>query len=404
MAQEIRYDGDVLTDVTSFSMVQNIFNGEKRSINNSQLKTLDSIVQILIFYDNIWTIKPALFGVNIETNDQMVLNTLIEKDVVKQTPEYETYTELDFNAQCEQIKKNIIGSDSFSIAESIKQYYNNHPEIAKDLEIYDKNFEVAKNPNAIEFGRQANLEKKYLPLCANMLRTNYYLNQIQQIKRKNQKMFVYSPNILRNSLVADIIKCKSECKSAKQIHSIDLLSKSIGTIEKQVCEARNSIGAKSFQANSFNLELPLMTAIIVEDCKTKEDFIDEILEWRKDNDAKKLRGWLKQFQGDICNRNMESMEKNADMLQDFLTSIEATSTSKASVVTRINRTVSEGSAIVQGNPVPLAAKVFEEIVQPAINNYMTRDLFLFMRMSKKGKYLRTIKSDFEDLFDVEIKD
>ena len=52
---------------------------------------------------------------------------------------------------------------------------------------------------------------------------------------------------------------------------------------------------------------------------------------------------------------------------------------------------------------PFAAKMIGEFVQPAINNYMNRDLFLFMKMKEKGENLSVGKEEFEILFDVKIQ-
>jgi hypothetical protein len=393
MPQEIKYDGDVLTDTTSFSMVQNIFDG-KKEITKSQIESLDSIIQLLVFYDNIWIIKPALFGADIQTESQEIFNTLIQSKVVNRLPEIPSGEEADPETQLHEINE-IINPVS------IEKYYELHPGITHDLQIYNQNFDVSKNVKAVEFAKNAHLDKKYLPLCANLLRSNYYLKHVQQIKQKEGKIITYSPNILRTSLVKDIVNHRDN-----NIHQI--LHDQITSIESPEKEKRKYLAERAHC--NFDLELPLLTAIIVDECKKKDDFLEQILTWRKDPSAIKVRGWMKQFQSDICNKRLENVGKHFDKLDNFSKSIGAKSSTKANLVSCLtDQTLIQGGAdtIINANPAPLAAGAIhslgKNIMRPLLNSYFNRDLFLFMKMKEKGEKISFEKDKFEEIFDVTIR-
>jgi hypothetical protein len=388
MVQEIKYDGDVLTDVTSFSMVQNIFDG-KKEINKSQIESLDSIIQLLVFYDNIWIIKPALFGVDITTETQGVLNDLIQNKVIQKIPEFNIDNQADFETQYNEIEKIISPL-------SIEEYYDQNNVIANDLQVYNENFNVAQNPKALEFGRLAHLDEKYLPLCANLLRSNHYLKQIQQIKQNEGKIVTYSPNILRTSLVRDIVEQRDDNINR-------LLREQIAKIESPVKEGREYLTQRTHK--NFDLELPLLTSIIVSECKNKEDFIPRILAWRKDGDAIKVRGWLKQVQGDICNNRMEKIYAHINKLDDYTKSIEAKSTTKANLASYLSDPAfidGTAASAITSNPIPMAAGVVhsagKNFLKPLMDNYKNRDLFLFMKMKEKAAKNTCEKEQFERIF------
>lgn len=389
----MKYEGDVLTDTTSFSMVQNIFDG-KKEIHKSQIESLDSIIQLLVFYDNIWVIKPALFGKDIATESQEIFNTLIQNKVVNRLPEIQSGEETDFEAQFAEINEIIFPN-------SIEEYYNSHKDIAYDLQIYNQNFDVSKNQKAVEFAEQAHLDKKYLPLCANLLRSDYYLKHVRQIKQKERKIITYSPNILRTSLVKDIVNHRDN-----NIHCI--LKDQIASIESPIKEKRKILAEKTHC--NFDLELPLLTAIIVDECNTKEDFLEQILAWRKDSSAIKIRGWLKTFQSDICNQRIENMSKNVNKLETFKESIGAKSSTKANLVSCFTDPALIGgstASIVSANPVPVTAgaiqSVGKNLISPYLNSFYHRDLFLFMKMKEKGEKISFEKEKFEQLFDVKVR-
>lgn len=316
MDQKATYDGDVLTDITSFSMIQNIFDGEKKEINRSQIDSLDSIIQLLIFYDNIWIVEPSIYGGDVGTESQIILNTLIEDDVIKQVPQLHSGNDTDFDTQIQEIKK-IIETEDFGI------YYQKHPEIIHDLQIYDQNFCLTTNKKAIELADRAHLEHKYIPLCANLLRANYYFKHIQQMKHDEGKIITYSPNVLRNSLVKDIIRHQD----AMITNNIDkILQDQLASVELSV-KKRKKIRGQVFE-NDLTVELPLMTTVLVDECKNKDDFFDHIFTWREDPDTINIRKWLKKLQNDLSTGNgkyEESMQK----LHNYTHSFGTESTIKA---------------------------------------------------------------------------
>lgn len=102
----------------------------------------------------------------------------------------------------------------------------------------------------------------------------------------------------------------------------------------------------------------MLTAIIVDQCRDRDDFLDEVMAWRRDSSAVKIRGWLREFQGDICNKRIDHVGRHFDRLDSFARSIGAKSSTKAKLVTCLtDPSLIEGStaSVLTANPVPAAA-------------------------------------------------
>ena len=164
--QEVKYDGDVVTDITSFSMVQNIFEGQKK-ITRSQIETLDSIIQLLVFYDNVWIVEPFTYGGTLDINSQEILDTLIQKKVIKPFPQIGSSTRTDFESQFKEIQEIIHPL-------TLEDYERAHSDIASDLQTYEENFGLMKHEKVKDLADLVHLDYSLIPLTANLLRANFY--------------------------------------------------------------------------------------------------------------------------------------------------------------------------------------------------------------------------------------
>lgn len=137
MAQEVRYEGDVITDITSFSMVQNIFDG-KKEVTRSQIETLDSIIQLLVFYDTIWVVKPALFGKEVAIESQEILNTLIRDGVIHQLPELPSDFAGDPETQFREIQEIIAQQLDRGVLRLPRRHRRGPPHLQRELRCLEK--------------------------------------------------------------------------------------------------------------------------------------------------------------------------------------------------------------------------------------------------------------------------
>jgi hypothetical protein len=401
--QELKYEGDVLTDITSFSMVQNILDGNNKTINYSQVESLESIIQLLVFFDNIWIVEPSMYGVDFGIEGQGILTSLLNEDIIKSfPPKLNSDHQTDFKTQYREIEEIISTSSAHP---SFDEYYHMHTKIAHDLKIYDDNFALTKNPKAIELAKMAKLNPDYIPLCANLLRCNYYFKLIQQMRSEEGKLFTYCPNSLRTSLVEDII---SHQNTKISNHITKILQEHLNSIKISENERRKHLAQRTF--SDYTLELPLLTSIIVNECKNRNDFFDTILKWRNDRSAERIRSWLKKVQDDISNERMTNLTKHIEKMDESSESLGVKSSNKAKFVSCLTDTsLLEGSAqtMLTGNPLPAAAgasKSFgEKYLIPYLNLYLNRDLFLFLKMKREAQKISFNKEKFDRLFNVKLQ-
>ena len=394
--QGIKYDGDVLTDITSFSMVQNIFDGQKK-INRSQIETLDSIIQLLVFYDSVWIVEPFIYGGDIEIKSQEILNTLIQKKVIKQFPQIGSDSQAGFISQFEEIQKIIS-------PQTLDEYKKTHSTIASDLQTYEENFGLTKNEKAKKLADLVHLDHSLIPLTANLLRANFYFKLVQMMEVKNNKIITYSPNVLRTSLVDDVKKYQDK-KISNNIHLI--LKEQLDNITAPQKERMKYLAKKTY--SDIELKLPLLTALAIDQCKNKADFFDQILELRKDPDAKRIREWLKEFQNDISNNKDENVERKIRQLEKFSKSLGAESSNKAKLINCIRDPAliaATVASVVSESPIPVVAwagvKFGKEFGIPLIDPFLNKDLCLLFNWRKRATTVSFKKETFEKLFNVKI--
>jgi len=393
---EIKYDGDVVTDITSFSMVQNIFEGRKK-ITWSQIETLDSIIQLLVFYDNVWIVEPFTYGGSLDINSQEILNTLIQKKIIKQFSQISSSTRTDFESQFQEIQEIIAPL-------TLEGYEREHSDIASDLQTYEENFGLMKHERAKELADHVHLDHSLIPLTANLLRANFYFKLVQRMKEESNKIVTYSPNVLRTSLVDDIIRHRKE-RIHNEVNRVlrDCIHK-IKDFEMKEVEKLND----TFYTD-FELELPLLTALILDQCDNKADFFDQVLLMRDDRDAVRMRKWIKGFQldltkGDQNKGDRKRLKEYLTQLNEIMKSLEVTQSNKVKLINIISKPswIEASSSVALGNALPLAVQSIKEIGDASLNYSLKRDFYLLFKMRRDAEKISFSKSRLEKLFNIKI--
>lgn len=389
--QEVKYDGDVVTDITSFSMVQNIFEGQKK-ITRSQIETLDSIIQLLVFYDNVWIVEPFTYGGSLDINSQEILNTLIQKKVIKPFPQIGSSTRTDFESQFKEIQEIIHPL-------TLEDYERAHSDIASDLQTYEENFGLMKHEKVKDLADLVHLDYSLIPLTANLLRANFYFKLIQQMKKESNKIVTYSPNVLRTSLVDDIIYHRKK-RVNDEINRVlrDCINKIKDFEVKEVEKLNNTF------YTDFELELPLLTALILDQCNSRADFLDQVLLMRDDSDAVRMRSWIKDFQLDLARGDRKRLKEYLAQLDEIMKNLEVTQSNKAKLINIISKPswVEASSSAALGNVLPLAFQSIKEIGDASVNYSLKRDFYLLFKMRRDAEKISFSKSKFEELFNVEV--
>ncbi len=387
----VTYDGDVVTDITSFSMVQNIFEGQKR-INRSQIETLDSIIQLLVFYDTLWIVEPFIYGGSLEIDSQEILNTLIQKKIIKQFPQIDSSTRTDFKSQFKEIQEIIHPL-------TLEDYERAHSDIASDLQTYEENFGLMKHENVKDLADLVHLDYCLIPLTANLIRANFYFKLVQRMERESNKIVTYSPNVLRTSLVDDIIHHRKK-RANDEINRVlrDCINKIKDFEIKEVEKLNNNF------YTDFELELPLLTALILDQCNNKADFFDQVLVMRNDRDAVRMRRWIKDFQLDLAKGDRKRLKEYLAQLDEIMKSLEVTQSNKAKLINIISKPswVEASSSAALGNVLPLAFQSIKEIGDASLNYSLKRDFYLLFKMRRDAEKTSFSKGKFEELFNVEV--
>lgn len=391
--QNIKYDGEVLTDITSFSMIQNIFDGQK-TVNKSQIETFDSIIQLLVFFEGVWIVEPFIYGGNIEIESQEILNELIRKKIVNQFSQNGSDSYSSFKSQFEEIKEIISPL-------TLDNYQKCHSNIVSDLQLYEENFSLSKNEDARKLADLVNLDYSLIPLTANLLRSNFYFKLVQQMKNKENKLISYSPNLLRSSLIDDIINHQ---KSELEVKINKILRDQIKTIEGFELKNIEDINKRFY--TDYEMDLPLLTALILDQCKSKDDIFDEILTLRKDSNAIKMRKWLTNVQIALYQpKSRKNFNTYKAQLEDISQNFESTKSNKAKLINTLTKpAVIEASAAsaASSNFLPLIVQGIKELGDTSLNYLLRRDYYLLFKMRSKAEDISFSKREFEKIFGCQI--
>ncbi|WP_421908359.1 hypothetical protein [Methanolacinia petrolearia] len=160
----------------------------------------------------------------------------------------------------------------------------------KDLDTYEKWTKLSQNAEAQELAKYIGLQKESIPFFANLLRTYMYLKTIDEMKSKynSNKVISYVPLFLRAPLVDQI------CYDYRKFSETVIINE-LEKIEFKEKFERKRI-AKEYCAN-VELDLPMLTTAILKGCGNgkRNEFIDEILNFRNDKNVKKIRNKFIKF-------------------------------------------------------------------------------------------------------------
>lgn len=386
--QDVKYEGEVLTDITSFSMVQNIFDGQ-REVNKTQIETFESIIQLLCFFDSIWIVEPFIYGGDIKIESQELLNELIKSKFVKQFPQTDSDSQTSFVSQFNEIQDIIAPL-------KIKDYLNLHKDIEFDLRIYEENFGLANNENAKKLADLVNIDYNLIPLTANLLRTNFYFKLVKEIKKNENRLISYSPNVMRSALVNDIIHHQKE-RVSNEINRI--LQDKLNEIKNSEFKDINALNKHLYQ--EYEMELPLLTALILDQCSNKGDVLDQIMILRNDSDVVRMRKWLKNVQIDLYNGNRKLLKERCAELEDISRGLEISKSNKAKIISFLSKPSfieATATSAVTVNPLPLIIQGFKELGDSSLKYLLKRDYYLLFKLRSKAEEISFSKNKLEEIF------
>ncbi len=283
MVSEKIFNGESLTDITSFILLQNTIDHPKK-VNFSQIKNLDSIIRTIFFYDSTWVLSPTTFGYDIQSPYPDCLNQLIKERIIKvHNPKF-----------CENLKdfKDIFYEMiNFILPDTLDTYLLKNEAITSDLLRYENFFKFTTQSSAKELAKQVGITNQSLiPIAANLIRANIYAKSQHEIESQNNSEIVYAPNFIRVPFTDKILK-SYENKTKPIIDSIINELTKIVEIEKEELNKYNN--------TRFEMEIPILTLYVLKKCDKPQDILDVIFDMRTDNNIMSMRNWWRKYQNEL---------------------------------------------------------------------------------------------------------
>jgi len=298
------YTGEILTDITSFAIVQTLFDKPEEA-NLFQFMNLEAVIVSLLFHEKIWIVGPTRFGYDFEVKIPQILKDLIEKDVIEvYSPEFCSDVK-DFSSLFDEMR-NLIHPNR------IETLYSSNKEIENDLKIYELYFGYGKQEGSKELAKQVGVIKEPdISLCAHLVRTNVHIKSLREIEKKSERKISYLPHMARVSLFNEIYNHYYE---KKRLPIAKIIIESAELSERKKRKALNQT-----YGSTLELDIPVLTTMILSQCKKESDILDEVLILRKNTKVRRYRNWCNKFQEAIYNDDYKNIEKYHKQL-DAITS------------------------------------------------------------------------------------
>lgn len=394
--------GEVLTDTTTFTLTQQIFDNPIET-SLEQLKNLEATIQYLIFYEKIWILKPTVFGANINVKIPQLANTLIEEEIIKEyLPNFYSNTENFFKNQYEDLKILIAPN-------TIENFCKPHKYAHSELGDYERYYQFSSHMGAQDLAHKVGVsDYSLIPPVANLIRTRIYLQAVQEMKEDTDRIITYSPHFMRTSLVEALY---DDIRKNNLQTLFDHVLKELESKERAERDYYHRI-----YGTKFELDLPILTSIVLSKCETKYDIVDTILDIRKGNDAQRIRRFFNKIHIAIENDDIDSLKKYNIKLRNYLEDFQTTSSTTAilNCIPRLSpnllRSVAETTGglltfAATANPgsVPSIVGGISEGVKEVFKYFSRRDTTFLVNLKHSTNNIKCSREDFSRVFGSKLK-
>ena len=373
-----QYNGELLTDITQFTIVQTLFNNPNNA-NMAHLANLDTLIENILFHDKIFIIGTTKFGKDFEIRIPHILNDMIDKKVVEIYPPNFCDGETEFISLYEEISQNIC-------PDTLETFYSRNKDIERELKIYDSYFKYGKQKGTIELAKLVGVSREHdISLLAHLVRTNVHFKCLHEIEKKINGRISYTPHTARVPLVKEI--CDRYENRVMPIAQIIL--KEMGDLEKAKVNKLNIYGSM------LEFDMPYLTTMVLSQCTNKVDLFDELLSIRNDGKVRKFKKWCNKFQEAVFNNDRDTMEKCYNQLE----SLQARKSVKEILrtVPKIDLSLTMGGITLE----PLAPLMGS--LSYLIDYWNTKDLIYLSDLKNKSKNIGCSKSEYEKFFRTKFK-
>jgi hypothetical protein len=379
------FKGNIFTDITSFSLTQNLFDG-KNNINLIDIESFDSTIQLLLFYEKIHVVEPITYCTFLDVEIPEILNELTQKQIVQKIP-HEKYKLWDLISHYNDIEQ-------MTSPDTIKKFSENNPDIISDLLHYQNNFKFVQDERVHHMARNFGLDLKLIPLVVNLFRMGSTISHLKNMESEKNELIAYSPTIIRNSLAETLIKYKKLRYENQSCVYLNNILKKMQESQSSEMKERNYAIPKKY--NKCEFDMPILSNWILNNCNKKSDVFDKIIEIRNDGQVRKLRKFTKKLQMDLTKLDYEYDKDIEDKYFDIYNDIKNTYDQPFSIKGSIHTFINDAPITVQ--------KALQFFGHKLTDIYFRRQLYFLFEIKKQSKKVTHSKEEFKRIFKVDIKD
>lgn len=291
---ESRYEGEILTDITSFAVAQNFFDKPKKA-KLFHLVDIESIIEALLFHERILVLEPTGFGDDVDIRIPQILAELVEDGVVEiYSPEFHTTRPEELSILLEEIPE-------LRNPQMIETIYLNTFQGYKELtQLYEHQFKVCEQTKFIRQLKQEGITNESLaPLYGQLTQTKIYVKCLHSLGSQGRRV-LYLPHSARVSLV-------KEMDNLYESKGLPIVRKIIKKMELSVEQEREALN-QTYGSQS-ELKLPILTTALLSQCKKPSDILDKTLNMRESTKIKRFRNWCNKLQTAIYNDDIKTIKK-----------------------------------------------------------------------------------------------
>lgn len=148
--------------------------------------------------------------------------------------------------------------------------------------------------------------------------------------------------------------------------------------------------------HKFDIDLPLLLGVILKDCNSPSDILDEIINFRNSTSAQRFRKYCGEFKSAIAGEDIVKAVKYKNKLDHYIASLEHTRTNKISFDWMNDISLSDIIELFELHK--LALKVASKFLNKLSNRVKYRDLILLDDLSKKADSISSFTGEFNRVF------
>ena len=380
-----KYKGEVLKDLTSFVFAQQLL--DKRSREGFFLTDLDSIIESLLLHEKNLVIPPT-YPNEFTPPLPPILEELIRRGLVEICLPTFPCGKDDLSIFLKEIIQLVPPRKATKI-------YQQHRKIQDLIKCYDINFQISTNPGIVKLARDAGIAKKILPLYSLLVRTHIHMRCIHEMEE--ERKVPYSPSIMR-MLIEKMI-------DSYRTRGISLFRQILKKLE--VGKELETETLNQFQISLIKLRLPILTGIILPQCRDSWDVLDVTLNLRKEKKVRRFRDFLNVYQNAIYENNKETIDKCEKQLKEAY--LDLKEEYEGGTVLRRIRIIPLLITLfgIATQSIPSIISGVASSIEPFFNSlvryFKRRNLIFLYELKERERVLTNLNKEIERVFGIQIR-